>query len=970
MSDDSESFLEPTDGGSLLAQIARVDKATDLEDLSGRSIGAYDIRKRIGAGGMGVVYEALHRHVGRSVAIKLLPPSVAGDEGRRRRLLREARVAASLDHPHIARVLDAGEADGQFFIAMELVHGETLRDVLLREKKLEARAAVRLVTQLAEAVGYAHDKGIVHRDLKPDNVMIADGGAPKLLDFGLARFSTTSAEAESLMTSAGDVVGTAGYMSPEQARGIVAGKPSDVFALGVILYELVAGERPFRGPTRLDVLAATSRDDPARLSKVVPDLALDLDAVTVRCLAKAPEDRFADGSALAAALERTRGSKPAALRPFAPSWIAAATLFVTAGVVLATRTTRPPATHQAMADEPEMPVEIAGLACPVWEATDDGEAAPWLGAAAAHLACARIEMGRPVDAPRTRVPAELLGVSSRPEEVPSLVYDITARGRSLGAAASTTVLDGSVMHDHGGFVVSIELTGSGITRRTSRSDSAPVLTDAVWQALARLGAPGLLYAEVGSPEMNEAEASASVLQGGSPAVCARLRGTGSGLSLGTRQLCDPWLTGGANAPRVDPAVPSLEAAEELFLQSAHAAVEGPASVQAELAERIEDRRRTTSSPRALARLDLLQAELAARRNEPVLNRVALALSAIARDPRLEAAWGVVVDNAQQTGEWRHELQAALAWSPALPFAWMHWGLLSREDAALGLRRAFVLAPLHPMVVQRYGLALLDRGERSSAKALAGRLRAENVLLRPIGAHLATRIEAAEGRVAAAIEMGVAALRAQHREVGFGSGLNGDARLLELVLDLALVAGRRTEVSDALVDALVLESSRPLLTTGALTLAYLAPLCAFASEPRRVRCIERLETERGSGRQGLELFSESLDAAAAYVRGDVPAAASAIRRLQQPSRLTTFAVELLDLSGDDGAAAAIDEVAMKERAFVQGIGLGHVRAARRALRRGDQAAAARLARDVTSAWSSLDARSPLVDEMRAIQEPVP
>jgi CheY-like chemotaxis protein len=264
-------------------------------------VARFTIIGRLGQGGMGVVYRAVDDHLQRSVALKLLPREAESDPQRRRRFLRETRSAAAVTHPNIATVYEVGEADGRIYLAMEMIDGETLR-ARLRRNPLAVEDTLRIARQLLDALAHAHEKGIVHCDLKPDNVMLDAQGRVKVLDFGLARMRTEQAtsgllarpqpstlEPESPSSvDDGRVMGTPGYMAPEQAKGLTVDARTDLFALGVTLYEMLDGARPFHGDTPLDVLVSTERDTPAPLRDVPPAIA----DVVSRCLAKNPDDRY------------------------------------------------------------------------------------------------------------------------------------------------------------------------------------------------------------------------------------------------------------------------------------------------------------------------------------------------------------------------------------------------------------------------------------------------------------------------------------------------------------------------------------------------------------------------------------------------------------------------------------------------------------------------------------------------------
>jgi serine/threonine-protein kinase len=281
-------------------------------------IGHFRVVSRLGHGGMGIVYRAEDEKLRRTVALKVLPREFAEDPERRRRFLREARSAAALTHPNIATVYEVGEDDGRIYIAMELVEGESLRARIARGP-LAADEALRLAHGMARGLARAHARGVVHRDLKPENVVVDRDGDPKILDFGLAKIEPSggegggseASETASLLTEEGRLLGTPMYMSPEQALGSPVDARSDVFSMGVVLYEMCAGKRPFDGPTARHVLVAISRDEPKPLREAAPDAPEELASVVARCLAKKAEDRFANGQAL---LEAIDGSAPSGAR--------------------------------------------------------------------------------------------------------------------------------------------------------------------------------------------------------------------------------------------------------------------------------------------------------------------------------------------------------------------------------------------------------------------------------------------------------------------------------------------------------------------------------------------------------------------------------------------------------------------------------------------------------------------------------
>jgi serine/threonine protein kinase len=251
--------------------------------LEGRRIGPYELGALLGAGGMGEVYRARDTRLNRVVAIKVLPAGMSNDRDVRERFEREARAVATLNHPHICVLHDVGNQDGLDFLVMEHLEGETLA-ARLAKGPLATDQALQYAIQVASALDRAHRAGIIHRDLKPGNIMITEVGA-KLLDFGLAKVA--DADVDVTRTMEGAVLGTAAYMSPEQAQGQPLDGRSDVFSFGAVLYEMASGHRAFGGHTTVQVLSSVLRDDPPALPASSP-----LCGIVRRCLAKEPSQRF------------------------------------------------------------------------------------------------------------------------------------------------------------------------------------------------------------------------------------------------------------------------------------------------------------------------------------------------------------------------------------------------------------------------------------------------------------------------------------------------------------------------------------------------------------------------------------------------------------------------------------------------------------------------------------------------------
>ncbi len=276
--------------------------------MPGMKLGEYEVRGLLGTGGMGEVYRARDTRLGREVAIKVLPGLLWGDPDRLRRFEQEARAAAALSHPNILSVFQLGTYEGAPYLVSELLEGGTLRDELLHGP-LPFRKAIDTGVQIARGLAAAHEKGIVHRDLKPENLFVTKDGRLKILDFGLAKLTQPSSGAgqsvgaASTRTEPGLVMGTVGYMAPEQVRGGNADHRADIFAFGAILYEVLTGRRAFRKSTSAETMNAILNEDPPGISHITPKLPPALHRVVHRCLEKNPEQRFQSASDLAFALE-------------------------------------------------------------------------------------------------------------------------------------------------------------------------------------------------------------------------------------------------------------------------------------------------------------------------------------------------------------------------------------------------------------------------------------------------------------------------------------------------------------------------------------------------------------------------------------------------------------------------------------------------------------------------------------------
>jgi len=273
--------------------------------MQGMRLGKYLILDKLGEGGMGEVWRARDEQLNRSVAIKILPPDVSTDPSRRARFEQEARALAALNHPNIVAVYEAGQHEGRAYIVSELVEGEPLR-AILNGSRPPLRRLMEMAAQIAEALAAAHHAGIVHRDLKPENIMVTPSGRVKVLDFGLAKQSairSADVTATLPLTHAGTVMGTVGYMSPEQVRGEEADHRSDIFSFGVVLFEMLTGKRAFQAASSVETMNAILHQDPPPLDAEVPVLPPAMVTVVHRCLEKRPEARFQSAADLAFALQ-------------------------------------------------------------------------------------------------------------------------------------------------------------------------------------------------------------------------------------------------------------------------------------------------------------------------------------------------------------------------------------------------------------------------------------------------------------------------------------------------------------------------------------------------------------------------------------------------------------------------------------------------------------------------------------------
>src|SRR5215813_1901048 len=268
----------------------------------GTTIGHYEITGKLGEGGMGVVYKAWDQKLRRYVALKFLPPRQAGSAGQAARLRQEAHAISALNHPHIATIYDIDEVEGQFFLTLEFLPGGTLQSHLdhlkAAGKTLNLEQGIEYAVQIADALAHAHAHGVIHRDVKTGNMLLTESGSLKITDFGLAKLLAH----ESTMTEPGKVIGTPATMSPEQAEGLEVDARSDIFSAGVVIFEMLNGELPFKGNTPAALLYQVVHTTPPPLSQFRADIPIGLEQILRKALEKKPEDRYQTAAELAADL--------------------------------------------------------------------------------------------------------------------------------------------------------------------------------------------------------------------------------------------------------------------------------------------------------------------------------------------------------------------------------------------------------------------------------------------------------------------------------------------------------------------------------------------------------------------------------------------------------------------------------------------------------------------------------------------
>lgn len=990
----------------------------------GDRIGRYRVERELGRGGMGVVYEALDEELERPVALKILPNDAMGDEERRARFLREARAAASVTHRNIAVVHDVGQHEGRVFLAMELIEGETLAARIDRDA-VSLDEALFIAMEIASGLAKAHQLGIVHRDLKPNNVMLDADGGVRILDFGLAKRVAQedgldeNAATVSALTTAGAVLGTPGYMAPEQAEGHAVDTTADVFAFGTMLYEMLTGTMAFGGESTARRIAATLEKDPEPLTELAPDVPPELAELVDECLAKDPTKRPIDGDAVLSRLAPLSPHKRPSLRPVRSARIAidadsragdATTL--RGGTLPSPRSTTRRAwwlfpiaaaavgglgwlwvnRSDAGADEvdaPEMniPELIADrdtvTGCPVFEVTgQEGGHGP-LGAAAAHVTCGVWELFSASD-DRALRPVELLDVPELPvDDFPIHPYgDPEARTKSLRAASKLPLMiDGRAAFEDDGVRVTIELKRHGQAEPIATTSA----TDRFVVRAAR-EATMALAAQVGlDPNAPVPATDAMYFGPGSirDLVAAKQHASAVGYDHDIASSCEGVadhnvLLAAAHAracghseadPDAFPTWPAnlkekldqLPEAGRLFW-SALLRVNRLSPAEArDLAERIAPARaQQEDDDRSASALAIAEALTRFRGGSPD-EASALLDRAAQLDPSNCDARATSFQLALENSDRRPLARTAVAWCPTSDTSWTSKYFLERgPDRDLDdIRTAYVLSDRAPDIGLAFGESLLTEGRVAEARNVASRYLSGRS--KQVGHYLLGSVEVASGNVAAGLDRLERLVRDTDR-LGDQRQFRATVSTIFTALDAARLANRDQAFADLVLERFLLTDPPAIEHIGPVALAVAT---AHASEDVAARAVPRIEQLGEQGRLWkVKEVGHYLEGALAYRRGDAEGAAEAWRSLvPKPVFRRYLRAEVFDEAGEPEIAWTITEAKLEiGRKWTS---LDHALQARRASHRGDDDRARALAAQYVDAFGSADVQVPLLDEMRAL-----
>ncbi|MBI2395902.1 MAG: serine/threonine protein kinase [Deltaproteobacteria bacterium] len=926
--------------------------------------GRYRLEAVLGAGGMGVVHRAEDAKLRRVVALKLLPSESVGDEESRTRFLREARLAASIKHPSVTTVYDVGEDDQHVYLAMELVEGRSLR-AIIEDGRLERSKALDIAAQIAEGVAAAHAVGVIHRDLKPDNVMIAASGVVKILDFGIAKIHTqvaadpalaATATPDSSATREGMILGTPAYMSPEQAKGKAIDDRTDVFAFGVTLFELLTGERPFKG-TPIEVVIAADRDPAVRPSSLNPMVDDALDELVLACLEKHAWAR-PPMSAVAARLRAlSRESAPprppaAPLRRRSTTWLLAIVGVAAAAASVAlyvgrTKTTPSSPSPLARAD--------GVLACPIFDARGIDEPTGWLGAAAADMMCRDAHWlagGRDGSA---LGPALLLDLPRLPGETfPEDPYR-EARARSLEAAKrrAHAWVDGVVTREAEGFTVSVGLFRPDGARLASAEGRGASLDDAIATARDGLVSTGELPRAaaldpeiariVGTARVDAMLLAERVLSPGRADRCARIARDAANLGFlpaAVAPLCN------------DPAHAVFDGSSVEAI--ANTAQYAPAAQVPALLARVRAAR--TQARSAIARMQLAVGEanlvFAGGRLDDAAATFRVAIDQYPHD--LGSWFSLVELTALRDKDTSVVLRGMRAWAPAVPDAWIRIGATPGPERLMFTRRGHALAPREVVPAIELARDLAFSGLYEEARTLAARWSAPGLEQTALSDYIHAVVDHELGK------QGSMMTRLKRARAS-----SDDPTVRTRAAFFALYQADAMGLGKAFADeyARTWFLGKKLDVGSAFEQVF---VCMRASKDVARACLAGLR-ERASDPQLPPLALAALTGAEQWLAGHEKEAAATLRPLIQSETVVLgLPAELFERAGEPEVAERCDQAHLA-LSTKTGVSLGHVRAARRALRSGDKARAKKLAQHVVDGWAGADLEIPTLKEMRVVLE---
>ena len=1007
---DGDAADDPAADGSASALLraaarapAQVPPATQ-SDLIGATLGHYRVRALLGRGGMGVVYEADDLSLKRRVALKVLPAESLGSAERRARFLREARLAAAVTGPEIVPIHEVGEADGQIYLAMELVRGSTLRAAMTGPLALSR--ALALARGVVRGLIRAHRAGVVHRDLKPENVLI-DGDSEaaassdlvvRLTDFGLARSAelgpagAASAATVELETQEGRVLGTPGYMSPEQSKGESVSDKTDIFSFGVLLFELLTGTRPFRGDSAVALAIAIDRDPAPRVHSRIAAVPPWLDDLVARCLAKSPADRPTAAECLAALDSVSRPtsastSDPAPAPPRSPSPPRSRARALVIAGILAVAITAVGATlaflrrrHGATPASPLLAPD-AVLACPPLEVVGLPHGG-WLGAAAGALACERgaTLLGGPI--PRTLWPAELLELPRRPsEDAPRDPYQANdARPRAIVAARARAQawLDGSVRKLPRGVEVDLVLRDARARELGRGHGSGAAPWQAVRGAMRELTQRGLfgparaLTPEIvlwsGLPDTTVEDALLwldfnSALVSGVGVVEEYDRSISViGARLGPYRNFGDFVTlpyrPGATPP--EPISLDHSSPARLAITATLRAATGDARGLEGVADELATMRASEKSPFGLLRLSAAEASVRATQGD-LDGAQRLLLGRVLEEMPQDRSWWVAIRGALGRPELVPFVRLFQNWRPSEPGVWTPGNSNETDrDRRLELvRRAVTLAPGDGGLAAALIIELLYQRQFAEARAVAAALAEGEPQLRELGEAMLVLVDAGQARFGAALTRARNLLTKLERITGANQETVGNAVTLSWLL------GDPTALADEL-SARFVEPDPSLVDIGGVRPVVL--ICVWASVPHRGPCFDALERVVAHQPEALRLF---VAGARAYAGGDFAAATRSWRTLVGQGFFHPLLLnDALQRAGELEAAAAADAQLVKLPGVFNGAAMAWVGAAQRAAERGDWAMARQVGQLVIDAWSAADVEVPAVAQLRTLLAKAP